>query len=160
MKLLPMILACCLAAGVQAGELYRSIDAQGKVHYSDRPLAGTEDVEQLRLGKPPAPDDNLPYETRRAMENFPVTLYVTENCGAPCDIARQLLQQRGIPFSEKMLHSEAELVAFHKASGANRVPAATVGKTWLHGFLATEWNKELDIVGYPRSTLSRPRPSP
>ncbi|MDP2761838.1 MAG: glutaredoxin family protein [Sideroxyarcus sp.] len=160
MKPTVILLAFCLATSTQAGELYRSIDAQGKVHYSDRPLAGTDDVEQLRLGKPSAPDDNLPYETRRAKENFPVTLYVTENCGAPCDAARQLLQQRGIPFGEKMIHSEAELIAFHKASGANRVPAATVGKTWLHGFLATEWNQELDIVGYPKSALSRPRPSP
>jgi len=64
MKSTALILACCLAASVHAGELYRSIDAQGKVHYSDRPPPGTDDVEQLHPGQPPAPDATLPYETR------------------------------------------------------------------------------------------------
>ncbi|GAB1232405.1 hypothetical protein UT4_08710 [Ferrigenium sp. UT4] len=160
MKLLPMVIACLLAASAQAGELYRSIDAQGKVHYSDRPLPGTNEVEQLHLGQQPAPDESLPYETRRAMQYFPVTLYVSEGCGSPCQVAREFLLQRGIPFSEKQVNTAEEVEALRQASGSNRVPAATVGKAWLSGFLAADWNKELDLAGYPKTAPYRPRTSP
>ena len=160
MRLLLVLCTVFLLLPVHAGELYRSIDSSGKVHYSDRPLRGTDEVEQLRLGKPPTPDDSLPYATRRAMQNFPVTLYVSEGCGSPCQTARNLLQQRGIPFAEKLVASKEELDAFRQASGTDRVPAATVGTTWLRGFLAADWNRELDTVGYPKSAPYRPRASP
>ena len=123
MKSTALILACCLAASVHAGELYRSIDAQGKVHYSDRPPPGTDDVEQLHPGQPPAPDATLPYETRRAMQYFPVTLYASADCGSPCQLAREFLQQRGIPFSEKQLTTQEDLEAFRKLSGGDSIPA-------------------------------------
>ena len=160
MKSITIILACCLAASVHAGELYRSIDAQGKVHYSDRPLPGTDDVEQLHLSQPPAPDASLPYETQRAMQYFPVTLYVSADCGSPCQLAREFLLQRGIPFSEKQLTIQEDLDAFRKLSGGDSIPAATVGRTWLRGFLASDWNKELDVAGYPKTAPYRPRSAP
>jgi len=160
MKSIAIILACCLTASVQAGELYRSIDAQGKVHYSDRPLPGTDDVELLHLSQPPAPDASLPYETQRAMQYFPVTLYVSADCGSPCQLAREFLLQRGIPFSEKQLTTQEDLEAFRKLSGGDSIPAATVGRTWLRGFLASDWNQELDVAGYPRNAPYRPRRAP
>ncbi len=160
MKSISIILACCLAVSVQAGELYRSIDAQGKVHYSDRPLAGTDDVEQLHLGQPPAPDDAIPYETRRAMQYFPVTLYASAGCGSPCQLAREFLQQRGIPFSEKQVTTQEELDAFRQLSGGDSIPAATVGRSWLRGFLAPDWNKELDAADYPKNAPYRARSAP
>lgn len=160
MKPVAIILFCCLATSVQAGELYRSIDAQGKVHYGDRPLAGSDDVEQLRFSQPPVPDASLPYETQRAMQYFPVTLYVSADCGSPCQSARELLQQRGIPFTEKQVITQEDLDAFRKLSGGNGVPAATVGRAWLRGFLASDWNKELDLAGYPKTAPYRPRSAP
>lgn len=160
MKSIAIILACCLAASVHAGELYRSIDAQGRVHYSDRPLAGSDDIEQLHLGQPPAPDASLPYETQRAMQYFPVTLYVSADCGSPCRSAREFLQQRGIPFTEKQVTTQEDLDAFRKLSGGDSVPAATVGRAWLRGFLAPDWNKELDVAGYPKTAPYRPRSAP
>lgn len=160
MKSIAIILACCLAASVHAGELYRSIDTQGRVHYSDRPLAGTDDIEQLHLGQPPAPDASLPYETQRAMQYFPVTLYVSAGCGSPCQSAREFLQQRGIPFTEKQVATQEDLDSFRKLSGGDSVPAATVGRAWLRGFLASDWNKELDVAGYPKTAPYRPRSAP
>lgn len=159
MKLFLFLFGFFLFGNAQAGELYRSIDSSGKVHYSDRPLSGTEDVERLKLGSEPLPDDSLPYETQRAKQTFPVTLYIYEDCGAVCKQARDLLNQRGVPFIEKVLASQEDINTFRKTSGGGQVPAATVGKTWLNGFLAEQWNKELDFAGYPKSAPYRPRPA-
>jgi glutaredoxin len=147
-------------AHVHAAELYRSIDKDGKVHYGDSPLEGSDDVEQLKLGNDPVPDENLPYETRRARQNFPVTLYTFPACGSACQQARDLLNKRGIPFAEKSLVTQEDIDAFHKDSGDSMLPSVTIGKTWLKGFLATQWTKELDFAGYPASVLTYRPPRP
>lgn len=141
-----------------ADELYRSIDKDGKVHYGDSPLQDSEDVTQLKLGNEPTPDENLPYETQRAKQNFPVTLYTFPTCGSACQMAREFLQKRGIPFTEKSLTKKEEIDAFHKDSGDSKMPSAAIGKTWVKGFLAEQWSKELDFAGYPASVITY-RPS-
>ncbi len=157
----PLFLLCgfLLMGNAQAGELYRSIDSSGKVLYSDRPLYGAEDVEQLKLGSEPAPDESLSYETRKAQQNFPVTLYVFPTCVTPCQQARDFLNKRGVPFTEKNVEAQEDFDAFRKAAGGGEVPALAVGKTWLKGFLDEPWNKELDFAGYPKSAPYRPRPA-
>ena len=156
-----LFLCLLMFANVQAAELYRSIDKDGNVHYGDSPLMGTEDVEQLKLGSEPKPDENLPYETRRAMENFPVTLYAFPDCGSACQMARDLLHKRGIPFSEKSLTRKEDIDAFRQASGDSKLPAATIGKSWVRGFQEEQWNNELDIAGYPKRVLTyRPPAAP
>jgi hypothetical protein len=141
-----------------ADELYRSIDKDGKVHYGDSPLQDSEDVTQLKLGNEPTPDENLPYETLRAKQNFPVTLYTFPACGSACQLARDSLIKRGIPFTEKSLVKKEEIDAFRNDSGDSKLPSATIGKTWVKGYLADQWSKELDFAGYPASVLTY-RPS-
>jgi len=158
MKLLLLLCGFVLFGNVQAGELYRSIDSSGKVHYGDKPLSSIEDVELLKLGNEPVPDDSLPYETKKAQENFPVVLYVFETCGVPCDEARQFLQKRGIPFTEKNLVTKEDVDTFRTASGSEHAPSMTVGKTWVIGFLAERWHKELDFAGYPKTAPYRAHP--
>lgn len=145
---------------VQASELFRWVDANGKVHYGDVRPSNTTDVESLKLSSEPAQGDELPYETRRAQENFPVTLYVGNGCGTPCDMARSLLNKRGIPFSEKLLKYKEDVEAFKKLSGFEDVPALAVGKTFLRGFQAEQWNSELDIAGYPKTAPYRASGAP
>jgi hypothetical protein len=147
-------------ANVHAAELYRSIDKDGKVHYSDTPLEGSEDFERLRLAKDPVPDVPLTYETQRAKQNFPVTLYAFPDCGSACQQARDFLKNRGIPFTEKSLILKEEIDAFRKDSGDSKLPAATVGKSWLRGFQPDQWNSELDIAGYPKRVLVYRPPAP
>lgn len=149
-----LVVCLLLLANVQAAELYRSIDKDGKVHYSDTPLQGSEDFEKLRLAKDPVPDVSLPYETQRARQNFPVTLYAFPECGSVCQQARDFLNNRGIPFTEKSLIKKEEIDAFRKDSGDSRLPAATVGRTWLKGFQAEQWNSELDFAGYPKKVYT------
>ncbi len=157
MKLFLFLCSLFLFGNVLAGELYRSIDSQGNVHYGDAPLEESDDVVQLRFGGEPAPDETVPYETQKARQNFPVTLYVFPNCGTSCQLALGLLNKRGVPYTEISLVSQVEIEAFRKASGGIEVPAITIGKVWLKGFLAEQWNKELDFAGYPRTSPYRPR---
>lgn len=140
-----MALAC---GCVLADELYRWTDESGKVHYSDIPA--TADAEKKKFSSSPADDDaGLSYETRRAKQNFPVTLYVAENCGDICQQARDFLRKRGIPFAEKNLKTQEDFDAFKQMSGSDGAPTLAVGKTWLKGFQARQWSGELEVAGYP-----------
>ena len=158
MKAIFLLLGLLLMVNTAVAELYRSIDKDGKVHYSDTPLMDSEDVERLKSVKEPVPDTNLPYETQRAMQNFPVTLYTFSECGSACQQAREFLVARGIPFTEKSLVTQEDIDAFRKASADSKYPSATVGKTWLKGFQSEQWNNELDFAGYPKKNPGyRPR---
>jgi hypothetical protein len=146
---------------IHASELYRWIDKAGKVNYGDLPPPGATGVERLRFSGNPAQDQDLPFETRRAMENFPVTLYVADGCGDSCDQAHALLGNRGIPYSEKLLRSKQDIDAFKQLSGIyNVVPVLGVGKEFLKGYSEILWNSELDIAGYPKTANIRQRTAP
>jgi glutaredoxin len=138
----------------QADDLYRWVDKNGKVHYGDTPP--DEDAEQLNLkafGSPAASsvdDSSLPYETRHAKQNFPVTLYVAESCTTACQQARDFLSKHHIPYSETTLKTKEEFDAFQKKSGSDSVPTISIGNTWLKGFQSKQWQDELDAAGYPK----------
>lgn len=44
-KLLPLFLIVCVSAIAQAANVYRWVDSEGQIHYSDHPSAGAEAVE-------------------------------------------------------------------------------------------------------------------
>ncbi len=162
MKHLVQLLACLviMQSGAQAGELFRWVDKAGMVHYSDVPPTDITDVERMKLSSDVSQNADLPYETQRAQQNFPVTLYVGEVCGQPCDQARSLLNKRGVPFSEKLLKTKSEIEAFQKLSGSMNSPALQVGKAYLGGFSESAWNSELDVAGYPKTASYRQRSAP
>ncbi|MGA7748870.1 MAG: glutaredoxin family protein [Gallionella sp.] len=160
MKHIVLLLACLAITppGVQAGEFFRWADKAGKMNYGDVPPADATDVERIKFSSEPGVYDDLPYETRRAQENFPVTLYVGNDCGEPCSQGRDLLNKRGIPFSEKLLRTKEDIDAFKQLSGIGGfAPVLAVGKDFLKGYLESQWNSELDIAGYPKTASYRQR---
>lgn len=91
-----------VALGSAQAETYRWVDQSGKVHYGDQPAEEATQVELRNLHVAPEGDDaGLPYESRLARQNFPVTFYSTNDCGDPCQQARDFLNKRGIPFTKK-----------------------------------------------------------
>lgn len=157
MKIFLFVLSFFLFSQAQAGVMYRAVDIHGKVYYSDKPI---EDAEQLKLGDTSAPAQPMSYETRKAQQNFPVIFYSAPDCGTLCQQARDLLNKRGIPFTEKNLVQKTEVDEFVKQSGNKDLPAMTVGRTWVKGFLASQWDKELDFAGYPKTAPYGFKPSP
>jgi hypothetical protein len=75
---------------------------------------------------------------------------VQDSCKEPFQQARDFLNQRHIPFTEKNLTTEEEVNAFKQQSGGDAIPTLSVGRNWLKGFLAKSWQDELDAAGYPK----------
>lgn len=143
-----------LSSPVWAESVYHWLDKHGKPVFSDRPPPATVgEHEQLRVYSGRA--EQVPaYSVRRVAADFPVSLYVAEDCGAPCAQARQLLSERGIPFAEHTITTEEDLEAYRAIFGPpDEVPAATIGPRQLRGFAPEPWNRLLDTVGYPREAL-------
>ena len=160
MKRMVLLLVCLMAMspGIQASELFRWLDKAGNVNYGDTPPLDAIKVERLVYSVAPVQDEDLPYETRIAKQNFPVTLYVGTSCGESCDKASSLLTKRGIPFSRKVLETNKDIEAFRQLSGMESfVPTLQVGKNFLKGFSESEWNRELDIAGYAKTASYRQR---
>ena len=146
-------LSACLAIlslTGHAAEMYRWVDSRGIVHYSDIRSPDAEKIDPGKYSGQAVPGEDLPYGTRIAQQNFPVTLYVGAGCGDACDKARSLLNKRGIPFAEKSLSTKEDIDAFKKLTGSDIVPTLAVGNSYLNGFQSEQWQGELDIAGYPK----------
>lgn len=140
---------------VVAGELYRWKDDKGRVHYSDTPPQNVEQATRKKLMSDSSPNEDIPYETRRAQESFPVTLYVSDTCTDPCVQARNYLRNRGIPYTEVMLRTKTEIEEFQRKSGSVNAPTLAIGKSYLGGFQESRWGGELDVAGYPKTATYR-----
>lgn len=161
-----MVAALLLAPAWPALALYKVVQPDGSVTYTDRPPA-TGSGRIITLGRGAAvvaPDVAMPLELRQAAQRYPVTLFTSPDC-APCDNGRRLLQQRGVPYSERSVSSEEDAVALERTVGGRTVPALTIGTQALRGLSETDWSAYLDAAGYPReSRLPRnwqaPAPTP
>lgn len=146
------LLAATLAGSAWAQ--YKVVGPDGRVTYTDRPPSdATARITPIRrdgIVEAAAPDA-LPSDLRQVATRYPVTLYVVADCPA-CEEGKQLLQQRGIPFTEKRVVSEEDAVALQARFGARTVPALSIGAQALRGLSPDEWNAYLDAAGYPRES--------
>ncbi len=135
--------------------VYRWVDKDGKVHYSDTPPPEpAKSLTQKRVGGGYGESSQLPYATQIAMQKSPVTLFTGADCGDPCRQGRDLLAKRGIPFSERDAQGNADdAEALKKLVGAIEVPLLTVGSAKVKGFEEGAWHSALDNAGYPRTAL-------
>ena len=143
---------------------YKVVAPDGSVTYTDRPpvAANLRVTPMGRNAAPPAagPEAGLPLELRQAAARYPVTLYTTADC-PPCDSGRRLLQQRGIPYSERSVANDDDGQALERLVGGRTVPSMTVGAQPLRGFNDVDWAGYLDAAGYPKeSKLPRNWPVP
>jgi len=149
----PVALATLVVASPCQAQ-YKVVGADGKVTYTDRqPTASEGKVTSLGARSAAATSDvALPLELRQAAARYPVTLYVTVGTCEPCDAARQLLRQRGIPFTEKLVQSAEDSEALERLSGGRDAPTLSVGSQTLRGLAPEVWNSYLDAAGYPRES--------
>jgi glutaredoxin len=157
MPIRTLILATLLALpALQALAQYKVVRPDGSITYTDRPPLTEQNVRVTPMGRatagPASPEAALPAELRTAMQRYPVTLYTSSDCGSPCDGGRRLLQQRGIPYSERRVESNEDTLALERVSGGRTVPALTIGAQQLRGLSDADWNSYLDAAGYPRES--------
>jgi glutaredoxin len=142
-------LAMCLPAHA----LYKVVGPDGKVTYSDR-VPGPSEGRITPLGGSANPVSDplaLPFELRQVATRYPVTLYAFADC-TPCDSARAMLRQRGIPYAEKLVLTEQDAAALQRLTGSREGPTLMIGQKPLPGFSAETWSAYLDSAGYPRES--------
>jgi glutaredoxin len=162
MLLRPLVAMGALALlATPALALYKVVQPDGSVTYTDRPPSDNT-ARITPLNRPstgatgasaPAAAGNLPplpAELRQAVQRYPVTLYAAPDC-APCSEGRALLQQRGIPYTERRIETAEDLAAFERLTGARTVPALAIGNQWQRGF-SSHWAAFLEAAGYPRES--------
>jgi len=150
--------ALLLLIGADAsGQAYRWVDREGRVHYTQTPPPpDAKNVQRKDFRNGPTGAVELPYATRTASRNFPVTLYTSPDCGSPCDRARALLVKRAVPFREVGLVTQQDADELKGLSGKNDVPTLAVGTQVQVGFQDNAYNGMLDAAGYPSSVPPLP----
>jgi glutaredoxin len=143
--------AMLLLCGAAYAQLYKSVGPDGKVTYSDTPPSAAARVETRPLAAGGSGSAGFPYELAEAARAHPVTLYTRSDC-PPCDDGRRLLQQRGIPFSEKTVASAEDIALLSQAGGDTGLPQLAIGRDRERGFEAGAWNSRLSAAGYPESS--------
>lgn len=139
-----------LLVGTAQAEIYRWVDKNGKVQYSDVPPTDTA-AQTRKIGDNSIEVDKLPYEVRKAAEVAPIVLYASPDYKEASDAARNLLKSRKLPFTEKAVKTTEDAKDLVKQLGkAPMVPAMSVGAKVLEGFNETSWNNALDAAGYPK----------
>lgn len=163
---LPAILA--FSSQSIAQQLYRIVGPDGRVTFSDQPPPPSANA-KVTTGRGGSFNESagnaaLPFELRSVVQRFPVTLYTGKECG-PCDNARNLLRNRGVPFTERTIESPEDAASLRRLSGDTSMPFGTIGSQQLKGFSDAEWTQFLDAAGYPKtsvlpSTYRNPTPAP
>ena len=147
-----LVLSSLVCSPALAGELYRWVDAHGRVTYSDQPPPpDARAAEKKSLTESVVGGKELSYTTRLAVENFPVTLYRGAKQDEWSDKATQFLTERGIPFTTKVVANEEDHQAFKQSTGgkAELFPTLVVGSEVFSGYETAAWTNLLDRAGYP-----------
>jgi glutaredoxin len=156
MKIFACLLILLGATTLPAQTLYKWVDAQGKISYSDQPPPPNQSLKDLShtvnlLGAGEAQAETLSFETQQLAKRSPVLIYTSKGCG-PCDQGRQLLKAKNIPFAEKTVDNNNDLKALAAQFNSQSLPVLTVGTHNINGFGATQWNDALSAAGYNESS--------
>ena len=132
MKPTLILLALFLAWPASAG-VYKWMDAQGRIHYSDSPPPAARTT-QIKLQS-----HTGPVQVSQAIgADSGVTIYTTEWCGV-CKRAKAFFQQNGVPFREWDVEKTEYGALKFKQLGGSGVPVITVGPEKMMGFDASRF---------------------
>lgn len=143
---------CAIA---QTQQVYRYLDTDGRVVYSDKPPpADARNAQAKRIGRNSIETSELSFATQQAQERFPVTLY-TFACGVVCDTAQGLLNKRGVPHTVVDVAQGDGADRLKKLTNGLEAPALQVGDQVATGFNEARWQSLLTDAGYPKTPPPR-----
>jgi glutaredoxin len=142
MKLVVTGLLLVLAAGVaQAQQIYRWVDANGRVQYGEKPPAGAQSSTlQPRVS-------SVGGATQPASAKAPVKMYATDWCGY-CRQARQYFARNGIAYTELDIEKSQAAMAEYKSLGGRGVPVILVGSARMNGYSEQQLAQLLKAGGH------------
>jgi len=144
-RVVVVILALFVAAGgTAAAGVYKWTDAEGRVHFGDRPPAGaaSETVAIPSVDGPAEGDGPVAPAAHGS-----VALYSTEWCGV-CKRAKAHLRRRGVVFTEYDIEKNSLAHAEFKRLGGRGVPLISVGDKRMRGFNAERLDRMLRDAGW------------
>ena len=148
------------SAQAQVQQVYRYLDVDGKVVYSDKPPpANAKEAQAKRVTANSIETSALSFSTQQAQERYPVTLY-TFACGVVCDTAQGMLNKRGVPHTVVDVSVGDGADKLKKLSGSLDAPALQVGEQYSVGFNEGKWQGMLNDAGYPKTPPPRTTPVP
>jgi glutaredoxin len=158
------VIRCCvifvtsiLLATSAAAQPYRWVDERGRVQYSDTPPPpGARNVQKKQI-RDNAIGGQTSYQLDKAMRESPVTLYSHPDCKDQCQLARDTLNKRGIPFREISVEDQPKQDELKRVSGGINVPVLMVGGQVETTISAQAYNRALDLAGYPPPGVARER---
>ena len=155
---LVLLLGLSVTAAAQTLQVYRYIDTDGHVVYSDRPPPPTaKDAQAKRVGANSIETSALSFSTQQAQERYPVTLY-SFACGVICDTAQGVLNKRGVPHTLVDVGQSDGADKLKKLTGGLDAPTLQVGDQYAVGFNETRWQGMLTDAGYPKTPPPRTVP--
>lgn len=150
-----LALLVAMSATAQTQQVYRYIDAEGRVVYSDKPPPpNARDAQSKRVGQNMIETSDLSFTAALAQQRFPVTLY-TFGCGTVCDTASGLLNKRGVPFTTVDVGQSDGADKLKRLTGGLDAPALQVGDQFATGFNESRWQNLLTDAGYPKTPEPR-----
>ena len=145
-------------AAAQVQQVYRYIDLDGRVVYSDKPPPPTaKDAQAKRIGANSIETSDLSFATAQAQERYPVTLY-SFSCGVVCDTAQGVLNKRGVPHTVIDVSVGDGAERLKRLSGGLDAPTIQVGDQYATGFNEGKWQAMLNDAGYPKTPPPRTTP--
>lgn len=145
----------CAPGQAQAQAVHKWKDANGVVHFSDRPPPSGIS-EQVRIDAAPPPSsnpgvtDSNPAKSEDPAAQRPpldIVMYSTAECGY-CAQARKYFAARRIPFHDFDIDRYAQARAEHKRLGGKGVPVFVINGNVSRGFDAERMSRRLAHLGW------------
>lgn len=155
-----MLSMCCVLSSANAADVYRWVDpATGKTMVSDQPPPGSY-RRLTRTQEGGAAEGGTNYAARMASQKYPVVLYTIATCVEECRAARDVLNKRGVPFTENMIQKREDFEALKALAGNPALfPTVKIGSQVQRGLDEEAWNNLLDLAGYPKTAAPNTPPS-
>ena len=134
-----LLLVCLLLAPASGADIYRWTDAEGRIHYSDKPPADRK-AKQVRV---PVQSISGPATPARQ----PVQIFTTAWCGY-CRKAKAQLAARGVPYREIDVEETDSGRREFAALRGRGVPVILVGSQRMDGYDANGLDAMLSGAGY------------
>ncbi len=133
---------------------YRWVDEKGRVQYTDTPPPPSARNVQKKNFQGNSVGAQPSYALSRAAREAPVKLYTHPLCKEQCDLARNVLTKRGVPFSEVVANDADKMEELKKVSGGTGVPVLVVGEHVEMTVSGEAYNRALDLAGYPSAAIA------
>lgn len=147
-----LALALLMCAAGASAQMYKWVDASGKTHFTTSPPPLSAKTVNVRSASEGGSAVALPYALAQAVRSAPVVLFSAQSCGG-CDMGRDFLKRRGIPFTEKTVSTGNDEAKLKEAGSNGQLPLLLVGPKKVIGFETSLWDNALNAASYPTAKI-------